>query len=66
MQQVRTTPPYSIPVAQNYRYFATKISEKIMSRKTEQKKSSQGKSGKKNQVEQNVAKKNQVEQNVAK
>ena len=32
MQQVRTTPPYSIRVAQNYRYFATKISEKIMSR----------------------------------
>ena len=33
MQQVRTTPPYSIPVAQNYRYFATKKSEKNMSTK---------------------------------
>ena len=31
MQQVRTTPPYSIRVAQNYRYFATKKSEKNMS-----------------------------------
>ena len=31
MQQVRTTPPYSIRVALNYRYFAKKKSEKNMS-----------------------------------
>merc|ERR1712185_334711 len=33
MQQVRTIPPYSIRVAQNYRYFATKKVRKTCQRK---------------------------------